>query len=470
VSATGGRRPRPLAWRLGLVLGIAVLGVLLVVGVVVNRVVSQGFQTVVTGAQEQRLDDAATTLADRWDRPARVAALIRRVAMNLGGEITLVGSDGATIAAVGLAPDRDVASYETPVVVDGRTVATLKARLPGSGTDRGFLPLFNTTLVVAGLVSVLAIAVISTIIAGRLTRPLSDVAAAARRLERGETSARATGGDDRESAELAEAFNSMADRLERSEMLRRRAASDLAHDLATPATVLETQLQAMIDGVVPSDAANLEAARTAASSLAGLVGALGDLASAEAAPLAVRPGPVDVAAACAEVTGPLEGLARARSVRLVTDVEGRPIAWADPVHVARALQNVVANAIDHSPAGSTVTIAVAPAPSTDGAPATSVEFRIRDEGPGIEPEDVPHVFERFYRADPARTSERRPNERPTDEPPADGADGARPSGHGLGLTIARELLAANGGAIAVESTGPGGTTFRIVLPAAGRAG
>ena len=88
-----------------------------------------------------------------------------------------------------------------------------------------------------------------------MTRPLREVAEAARRLGGGDLGARARGGSDAESAELAVAFNGMADRLERSEELRRRAASDLAHDLATPATVLESQLQAMVDGVVPADAA-----------------------------------------------------------------------------------------------------------------------------------------------------------------------------------------------------------------------
>lgn len=459
----GNARARPLAWRIGLYLGIAVLGVLLLVGLLVNRVVSQGFQSVVTTAQEQRLDDAAATIADRFDRPVRVAAVVRRVATNMDGEVSLVAPDGSTLAAFGRAPDGDTAHYETPVVVDGQTVATLRASLPGSGTDRSFLPLFNATLIIGGLAALAAIVVISTLLAGRLTRPLSDVAAAARRLERGETSARARGGDDRESAELADAFNAMADRLERSEMLRRRAASDVAHDLATPATVLEAQLQAMIDGVIPTDATNLEAARAAAASLADLVGELGDLASAEAAPLSAHPGPVDVAASCAEVASALDGLARDRGIAIAVEIDGRPIAWADPVHVARALQNVVANAIHHSPAGGTVRLRATPATGstspavgltspTGSTGSTTIELLVSDEGPGIEPEDVSHVFERFYRADPART-----------------ADSPRSGGHGLGLTIARELLVANGGSISVGSTGPGGTTFRISLPAAGRA-
>lgn len=444
---------RPLAWRLGLVLGLTVLGILLVVGLVVNRVVSDGFQTVVTGQQEQRLDDAAVSLADRMDRPARLAAVVRRVAINLGGEVAVVATDGTVIAAFGRAPDRDVATYAAPIVVDGETVATLQASLPGSGTDRGFLPLFNATLVIAGLVSVLGVVLLSTAIAGRLTRPLRDVAIAARRLERGETDARATGGDDRESAELADAFNAMADRLERSEMLRRRAASDIAHDLATPATVLETQLQAMLDGVVPTDPANLEAARSAASALAGLVAELGDLASAEAAPLVARPGPIDIGAAVGDAVRALDGLARERDVRLQVEVPDRLIGWADAGHVARALQNVIGNGVAHSPSGGSVTTT-----ATSSGPI--IELRVTDTGPGIAPDDVAHVFERFYRADPARTR----------GAGGSGVGTSKPSGHGLGLTIARELLVANGGSIAVESTGPGGTTFRITVPAAGRAG
>ena len=246
------RRPS-LAWRLGLILGAVVLGVLLIAGVVVNRVVSGGFETVIAGQQQQRLDDAADNLADRLDRPARVLAVARRLANNLGGEVRVLSNDGTTLAAFGRQPDGAVARYTAAIEADGEVLGTLEADLPAQVGDRGFLPLFNVTLVVGGVLSVLGIALASTFVATRLTRPLRDVADAARRIGAGETAARATGGDDRESAELADAFNAMADRLERSEMLRRRAASDIAHDLATPATVLVSQLQAMVDGVVPAD-------------------------------------------------------------------------------------------------------------------------------------------------------------------------------------------------------------------------
>ena len=152
----------------------------------------------------------------------------------------------------------------------------------------GFLATFNTALLVTGIVTVAALLIAAAVLANRLTKPLRAVAQAARRLGEGDLTSRASGGPDAESAELASAFNTMASRLEQSEGLRRRAASDLAHDLATPATVLESQLQAMVDGIVPADAAQLEKARSAAAGLSGVIVQLGELTHAEAAPLQIR--------------------------------------------------------------------------------------------------------------------------------------------------------------------------------------
>ena len=443
--------PRSLAWRLGLSLGITVLAVLLLVGVVVNRVVSDRYQTVLTNQQQQRIDDAADTLSDRMSRGvpnARIQAVVRRLSLNLDAAVGLLSADGTALAAYAQPYDGETTHYSTPIDVDGKVVAMLEADVPVRATDAGFLRLFNVTLIVAGFVSLLGIVLVSASIASRLTRPLRDVASAARRLEAGDTSARATGGDDLESSDLAEAFNAMADRLERSEMLRRRAASDIAHDLATPATVLESQLQAMIDGVVPTDLAGLEAARSAAAALGGVVADIDDLARAEAAPLQARPAEVDLAPAIAEIGQALDGVRRDRSAHLVVDVPLGVVAWADPGHLARALRNVVANAFAHSPAGGTVTVAVAVP-----AAGNTVMVRVTDQGSGIAAEDLPHVFERFYRADTARATD---------------PETGRPTGLGLGLTIARELLAANGGRISVERTGPDGTTFLLDVPEAQR--
>jgi two-component system sensor histidine kinase BaeS len=228
----------------------------------------------------------------------------------------------------------------------------------------------------------------------------------------------------------------MADRLERSEVLRRRAASDLAHDLATPATLLEAQLQAMLDGVVPADSEGLERARVAAAALSGVILQLGELTQAEAAPLQRRPERVDLHDLAREIADGIEGLTRER--RVTVHIEGAPASTvADRGQLVRAMRNVVTNAIQHSPPGAGVLIAV----SMENDHAV---LRIRDAGPGIDAADLPFVFERFYRADRSR-------------------GGARP-GSGIGLTVARELIGANGGSIEVEATAPGATTFRIELP------
>jgi signal transduction histidine kinase len=217
----------------------------------------------------------------------------------------------------------------------------------------------------------------------------------------------------------------------------------MAHDLATPATVLESQLQAMIDGVVPADREQLEAARSAAAALGSVVAQMGELASAESAPLQQRAELVDVAAAVAEVRRGLEGLYREREVTLALDppVAGPFVARVDPDHLGRALRNVLTNAAQHSPAGEAVRVTLA-------GTASEVQIRVIDAGPGIAAEDLPHVFERFYRADRSRA--------------VDPATGRR-TGSGIGLTIARELLAANGGSIDVERSNSDGATILIRL-------
>ena len=437
-----------LAWRIGLILAGVVLVILLVTDVVVNRVVSGGFQSVLATQRQERLDTAADALVDALSRPAprlRAEAQLVRVANSLGGQIRVVRPDGTQLASVGRLPAGETVSIQSPVVSNGTTLGTLVATLSAaSAPDGGFLRLFNLALIGAALVSLVAIVLLAAYATNRLTRPLRAVAEAARRLGNGDLAARARGGGDRESAQLADAFNLMADRLQRSEALRRRAASDMAHDLATPATVLESQLQAMVDGIVPADREQLEAARSAAGALGSVIGQMGELASAESAQLQRRVERIELGGAVAEVSRALEGLLRERGVSLALEPSVPLFAAVDPDQLGRAVRNVVTNAIQHSPAGGTVRVA-------QWATPTEVQLRISDQGPGIAGDDLPHVFERFYRADPARTGP---------------ADGER-RGSGIGLTIARELLAANGGRISVERTGPAGTTFLLELPRVG---
>ncbi|MGH2462542.1 MAG: sensor histidine kinase, partial [Candidatus Limnocylindria bacterium] len=442
----------PLAVRLALVLSAAVLVVLLLTGAVVNRVVSRSFEDVVTAQQQEQVDATADALSEllRQGGTLREArSVLLRLSRSLHGPVTVYGPEGGEITHFGdrMLPAGETRGLDAPVTVDDREVAMISAIVPVQNPEQPFLRLFNGALLVSGLVSLAVIAALAVWIAGRQTRPLQDVAAAASRLEGGDLSARATGGGDRESQELAGAFNTMATRLERTEMLRRRAATDMAHDLATPATVLEGQLQAMIDGVVPKSRANLEAARASASALGSVIVQLGELASAEAAPLQARPERVELAGIVAEAASALDGLYREKGVKLQVDpVAPGLTAWADPAHLGRALRNVLTNAAQHTPSGKTVRVTAMSA----GEPNDRVQVRVLDQGPGIPAEDLPHIFERFYRSDPARAAQ-----------PGAGTG----AGAGIGLTIARELLAPGGGAISVERTGSDGTTLLLDLPA-----
>ncbi|HET9498188.1 MAG TPA: HAMP domain-containing sensor histidine kinase [Candidatus Limnocylindria bacterium] len=455
---------------MALVLSAAVLIVLLLAGAVVNRVVTQSFEEVVTEQQAQQVEAAAEALTDLvrvGGEPRSVAEgarILNRLARSLDGSVELIGPDGRPLASFGrpISPDVAIDEIRVPITTaTGVEVATLVAQAPTSSgtTDRPFLQLFNASLVVAGLVSVAAIAGVSVWMARRQTKPLQDVAAAATRLGSGDLSARATGGGDLESQELAGAFNSMAGRLESSEMLRRRAATDMAHDLATPATVLQGQLQAMIDGVVPRSKANLEAAAASAAAMGSVIVQMGELASAEAAPLQARPERIDVAAVLAEAASALDGLYRERGVTLKIEPTAPGLAaHADPAHLGRALRNVMTNAAQHTPTGQTVRVtATSATATTDGAPSNRVQIRVTDEGPGIPAEDLPHIFERFYRSDPARSAHPSSSE---------GSADSAGRGAGIGLTIARELLAPSSGAISVERTGPDGTVLLIELPSA----
>jgi len=432
---------QPLSVRLALLLSVAVVSVLLVTGIAVNRLVSAPLEAQLTAAQRDRLTVVAAALSDvDWNTlRGRVAAraVLHRLAVAANGRASLVDPSGTTIMEEGsVRPGAATQDVSEPVVGG----ASLVLQVPTS--NPGFLRVFNLTLAGAGLIAVVVLIGAALFLSDRLTRPLRGVAEAAHRLGSGDLGARARGGPDRESAELAAAFNSMADRLERSEMLRRRAASDMAHDLATPATVLESQLQAMVDGVVPADQAQLDQARAAAGALSGVIGQMHELVDAESAAANRRAARVEVASMLAELGRAVQPLFREREVTLEVE-SGAPglAAEIDPTQVGRALRNVLANAAQHSPAASEVRVTVE-------ADAAEVRIRIRDHGPGIAAADLPHLFERFYRADPSR-----------------GPAVPRP-GSGIGLTIAHELLAANGGRIEVERSGPDGSTFLIGLPRA----
>ena len=298
------------------------------------------------------------------------------------------------------------------------------------------------------IATVLAIAAVAGIIRSgwtirRTGRVLDDLVEQAARVEAGDYGARVELDAPAPAPirTLARGFNTMAARLEADATQRRSLLADVTHELRTPLTVIAGNVEAILDGVHPADEAHLGAILEETRVLSRLVEDLRTLALSEAGSLSLHREPTDLDVLCADVATSFAAAADDAGVTLATDVaDDVPLLDVDPVRIREVLGNLVANALRHTPSAGRVDV-IARAPAGDRghtAPAT-VEILVRDTGSGIDPELLPHVFDRFAR-------------------------GAGSSGTGLGLSIARGLIELHGGTISATTPPGGGTEIRIKLP------
>jgi two-component system OmpR family sensor kinase len=296
------------------------------------------------------------------------------------------------------------------------------------------------------------------LVARRLTQPARALQQASRRMAGGDLEARVHIRTGDELEEVGQAFNQMAESLQRQERARRALVADVAHDLRTPVAVIQGTVDAMLDGVYEPALEHLRSIREETERLGRLVGDLREVSLADAGQLQLDRAPVDVARLVANAAARAQRRAGPRAA-VVTDIGAPlPAVTGDEARLVQAPDNLLDNALRYTPPGGTVTVAVTvatrpsraatrPAPqrraAPDGAPAVTIT--VQDSGPGIPPEHLPHVFERFYRGDDARSR----------------AGGA---GSGLGLAIVRGIVAAHGGEVRAENVGGGGARFSITLP------
>jgi two-component system sensor histidine kinase BaeS len=232
----------------------------------------------------------------------------------------------------------------------------------------------------------------------------------------------------------------MAARLEANETQRRSLLADVTHELRTPLAVVQGNVEAILDGVHPADEAHLAAILEETRVLGRLVEDLRTLALSEAGSLSLHREPTDLGILVADVAASFGPGAEAAGVGLETAVDdNQPLLDVDPVRVREVIGNLVANALRHTPAGGRITIAAGRAGRGAARGPDAVELVVRDTGTGIDPELLPHVFDRFAR-------------------------GSGSTGTGLGLSIARGLVELHGGSIAAASPSGGGTEIRIRLP------
>jgi len=339
---------------------------------------------------------------------------------------------------------------------DGEVLGYLLLSLPGSSDrlgplERQFLDHIRDILMVGGALAVALGLVLGVLLSRSLTAPLQRLATAARAVAAGDLGQQVRVEGSTEMAEVALAFNEMTTALGESERQRQNMVADTAHELRTPLTVLQGNLRAILDGVYPLDAAEISRLYDETRLLSRLVDDLRELALADAGQLRLNLRPTDAGQVIQSTIGSLAPAAEAHEVTLTAQVPvDLPAVQADPDRVAQVLRNLLANAMRHTPPDGSVTVA-ASLRETDlsGAAARAVEISVADTGEGIASKDLPHVFERFWQADPARLRANRAT-----------------GGTGLGLSVAQSLVEAQGGRIWVESALGEGSTFRFTLPLA----
>ena len=304
---------------------------------------------------------------------------------------------------------------------------------------------FFTPLARAAVVALLAALLLSALIARSVARPLQDISRAAGRIAGGDYTQRAPVSGPPEVRALADSFNDMASRVAATQQAQRDFLANVSHDLRTPLTSIQGFSQAIADGVASDPEAAQRAAQIIHDETARLhrmVESLLDLARLEAGSVTLQRRPVPIDALLRAVVDSLAVRAQEQAVALRLEMPGAlPPVYGDGDRLAQVFTNLVDNALNHTPAGGTITLRAQPADQ-------GVTVIVQDSGTGIPPEDLPRIFERFYQVDKSR--QRDPNHR----------------GIGLGLAIAHEIVEAHGGRLSADSAPGQGATFTVWLPAA----
>ncbi len=298
----------------------------------------------------------------------------------------------------------------------------------------------NHSLMLAVVVVACVALLLTLILSNAILRPVKALTRAAGLMEKGDLSQRVAIKSKDEISDLAHAFNTMADTLERSERLRRNLVNDVAHELRTPLTNIRGYLEALQDNLMEPTAAVIASLYEDAMLLNRLVTDLQDLSLAEAGQLQLQRAPIALEDI---INGAVNGVAvQAASKQLALDLDlppDLPLVEADPQRVGQILRNLLSNAIKHTPSWGGICVRAR-------VLQEEVEVQVRDTGVGIPAEHLPYLFKRFYRADRSRTR----------------ATG----GTGLGLAIVEQLVHAHGGHVSVESRVGEGTCFTFTLPIA----
>lgn len=334
-----------------------------------------------------------------------------------------------------------VLETSTPITVNNQRVGFILTarRMPGfNPAEALFIRRTNEALLMAMLGALLVALMIGIFLARTLTRPLQALTRAAQNIAEGHLEQQVKVNSQDEIGQLARAFNRMSQEVARVNYLRRQMTADIAHDLRTPLTVIAGYIESMRDGVLQPTPQRLSLIYSEIERLLNLVGDLRMLSQADAGELPLNPEPISPKSLLERVAEVFRHHAEQQQITLTVNAsDDLPEIQLDETRMMQVMDNLISNALRYTPAGGSITLSAR-------LSENKVVIAVQDTGEGIEPEELPHIFNRFHRADKSRHSE---------------------SGEtGLGLAIVKALVEAQKGQVWAESTPGKGTTIFMEFP------
>lgn len=316
----------------------------------------------------------------------------------------------------------------------------LGMRFMMGAAEQTFLGAFRDSLILATTTAILLAVVLGLLLSRLITGPLRRLTLSAKGITAGDFSQRVIPKSRDEVGQLATAFNTMGEELQRKEQSRRQLLADITHELRTPLSIIQGNLEAWLDGVISPTPEQIASVHDESVLLSRLVTDLRDLSLAEAGQLKLHRTSHDLAELINTELSGISSRAQEKGISISTEVPANlPLVLIDPDRIRQVLHNLIGNALRYTPPDGTIKISAQPGPSE------WITVSVADTGTGIHPEDLPHIFNHFYKADRSRHRSG--------------------GGSGLGLAIVKQLVEAHGGKVWVESQPDKGSTFHFTLPA-----
>ena len=311
-------------------------------------------------------------------------------------------------------------------------------------SENAFLGSIGNSLWIAGIIAVTVSIIIAVIFSRQVIAPLNRLSAVASSVNQGDLSRRINSNSNDEVGVLTNTFNSMVESLDKNQKTRRKFMTDLAHEMGTPLSIIQSNLEGIQDGVVEASPENISSIHQEVLLLSRLVRDLRTLSQAESSGLKLSLTPVDVGVLVSSIVNATEPETKRKEVSLKVQIEpGLPLGMMDKDRISQILVNLLSNALHYTSQGDSIGVSVALNKQTDKA-GKSLMVSVSDTGQGISKEDLPYIFNHYYRGTQPREK--------------------RADGSGIGLAVVKELVEAHRGKVWVDSVQGKGSIFYFTLP------